>query len=136
MKTFRVFTMLTLIFVMTTAAAMAQAPEKITVHAPFEFTVANKTLPAGNYTIRSLSPSRLLIRSDDGHEAVIASTFAVQAKKTPTEAQLIFARYGDQYFLYQMFVPGIDTGRELPRSHVEAQIAKTVTPVLVSVTGR
>jgi hypothetical protein len=136
MKTFRLFTMLTVIFMMIATTAMAQAPEKITFHALFDFTVANKTLPAGNYTIRPLSPSRLLIRSEDGHEAVIAATYAVQAKKTPTETQLIFARYGDQYFLYQMFVPGIDTGRELPRSHVEVQIAKTVTPVLVSVTGR
>jgi len=135
MKTFRFFTMLSLALLIITATAMAQAPEKITVHAPFDFTVANKTLPAGNYIIRSLSPSRLLIRSEDGHEAVIASVFAVQAKKTPTEACLIFTRYGDQYFLYQMFVPGTDTGRELPRSHVEVQIAKTVTPVLVSVIG-
>src|SRR6185295_1210296 len=72
MKTFRFFTMLTLTLMMITATAL--------VHAPFEFTVANKTMPAGNYTIRSLSPSRLLIRSEDGHEAVIASVFAVQAK--------------------------------------------------------
>ena len=135
MKTFRLFTMLTVTFMVIAATAMAQAPEKITFHAPFEFTVASKTLPAGNYTIKPLSPSRLLIRSEDGHEAIIASTFAAQAKKTPTEAQLIFARYGDQYFLYQVFVPGSDTGRELPRSHVEVQIAKTVAPVRVLVTG-
>jgi hypothetical protein len=135
MKTFRFFTMLTLTLMMITATALAQAPEKITVHAPFEFTVANKTMPASNYIIRSLSPSRLLIRSEDGHEAVIASVFAVQAKKTPSEAQLIFARYGDQYFLYEMFVPGTDTGRQLPRSHVEVEIAKTATAALVSVTG-
>jgi hypothetical protein len=135
MKTFRWFTMLTLTLMMMVATAMAQVPEKITFHALFDFTVATKTLPAGNYTIKVLSPSRLLIRSEDGHEAVIASTFAVQAKQTPTEAQLIFARYGDQYFLYKIFVPGNNTGRELPRSHVEAEIAKTVAPVLVSVTG-
>jgi hypothetical protein len=134
MKLFRIFTMLMLTFVML-AAAMAQAPEKIAVHALFEFTVANKTLPAGNYTIRPLSPSRLLIRSEDGHETVIASTFAAQAKKIPNEAQLIFARYGDQYFLYQVFVPGTDAGRELPRSQVEVRLAKAAAPALVSVTG-
>jgi len=134
MKLFRIFTMLMLTFVMT-AAAMAQAPEKIAVHALFEFTVANKTLPAGNYTIRPLSPTRLLIRSEDGHETVIASTFAAQARKTPGEVQLIFTRYGDQYFLHQVFVPGADTGRELPRSHVEARLAKAAAPALVSVTG-
>ena len=135
MKTFRIFTMLTLTFVMIAATAMAQAPEKISFHALFDFAVAGKTLPAGNYTIRPLSPSRLLIRSDDGHEAVIASTFAARARKTPNQTQLIFTRYGDQYFLYQVFVPGSDTGRELPRSHVEVQIARTVTPERVSVTG-
>ena len=135
MKLFRIFTMLMLTLVMTAAVAMAQAPEKITMHALFEFTVANKTLPAGNYTIRPLTPSRLLIRNEDSHETVIASTFAAQAKKTPDEVQLIFARYGDQYFLYQVFVPGTDTGRELPRSQVEVRLAKAAAPALVSVTG-
>ena len=135
MKLFRIFTMLMLTFVMTAAAAMAQAPEKITVHALFEFTVANKTLPAGNYTIRPLSPTRLLIRSEDCHEAVIASTFAAQAKQIPDAARLVFARYGEQYFLYQVFVPGTDIGRELPRSQVEVRLAKAAAPALVSVTG-
>src|SRR6266487_3705763 len=70
MKALRLFTMLTLTFVIMAATTVAQPPEKIMVDVPFEFTVANKTLPAGNYTIKSLSPSRLLIRSQNGHEAV------------------------------------------------------------------
>lgn len=135
MKTFRLFTLLSLTFVMTAAMAMAQTPEKITVKLPFEFTVANQTLPAGNYTIKSLSPSRLLIRSQDGHEAVIASSYAVQANQTPTDAKLVFLRYGDQHFLYQLFAPGTDTGRQLSPSRVEVKMAKTVAPVTVSITG-
>src|ERR1043165_1128961 len=102
MKTFKFFTMLTLTLVIAAATAMAQTPEKITVHAPFEFTVADKTLPAGDYTIRPLSLSRLLSRSDDGREALIASTFPVQATESPRQARLVFERYGDRYFLSQV----------------------------------
>src|SRR5690348_3864225 len=128
MKTFRLFTMLTLTFVILAAMVMAQAPEKITVDVPFEFTVANKTLPAGNYTIKSLTSNRLLIRSADGHETVIASVHAVQAKKTQTEAHWNFLRYGDQHFLSQVYEPGNNTGRELSPSKIEVRIAKTAAP--------
>jgi hypothetical protein len=135
MKSFRLFTMLGLTFVMIAATAMAQTPEQITIDLPFEFTVARQTLPAGNYTIKSLSPSRLLIRSRDGHEAVIASVYAVQAKETPADARLVFLRYGDQHFLYRMFVPGTDMGRQLSPSRIEVRLAKTVAPVMVSISG-
>ena len=136
MKRFKFFTMLTLTVLMVAATAIAQTPEKITFHAPFEFTVADRTLPAGNYTIRSLSQTRLLIRSDDGHETLIATNFAAQAKQTPSSTEVVFKRYGDQYFLYQLFVQGTDIGCQLPRSQVEVRLAKTVAPVKVPVAGR
>lgn len=135
MKTFRLFTTLMLTLVVIAATARAQAPEKITVDLPFDFTVANHTLPAGNYTIKPLSPSRLLIRSEDGHKAVIASAYAVQARQAPADAKLVFLRYGDQHFLYQMFVPGTDSGRQLSPSRLEVRIAKTVAPVMVTING-
>ena len=136
MKRLKLFTMLTLTTLMIAASAKAQTSEKITFHAPFDFTVANRTLPAGNYTIRPLSPTRLLIRSDDGRETFIASNFAAQAKETPNSTDVIFARYGDQYFLYQLFVQGTDIGRQLPRSQVEVRLAEAITPVMVPVAGR
>jgi hypothetical protein len=136
MKTFRFFTMLTLTMLIGAATAMAQTPEKITVHAPFEFTVADKTLPAGDYTIRPLLSNRLLIRSDDGREALIATTFNVRAKETPSPASLVFARYGERYFLSQILVPSMGFGRELMRSRVEVRLAKTASPSRVPVPGR
>src|SRR3569832_1236221 len=98
MKHFKLFTMLTLTVLMIAANAIAQAPEKITFHAPFEFTVADRPLPAGFFTIRSLSQTRLLIRSDDGRQTFIATNFAAQAKQTPASTEVVFVRYGDQYF--------------------------------------
>jgi hypothetical protein len=136
MKRFKFFTTLMLTMLMIAATAVAETPEKITFHALFDFTVANRTLPAGNYTIRPLSPTRLLIRSDDGQESLIVSTFAAQASRTPNATSVIFARYGDQYFLYQIFAQGTDTGRQLSRSQVEVEMAKTAAPVMVPVAGR
>ena len=136
MKTFRFFTMLTLTLVIAAATAMAQTPEKITVHAPFEFTVADKTLPAGDYTITPLASNRLLIRSDDGREALIATTFEIEAKESPRPASLVFERYGDRYFLSQILVPSMGFGRELMRSRVEVRLAKTALSSRVHVPGR
>src|ERR1051325_3144418 len=124
MKTFRFFTMLTLTLLIGAATAMAQTPEKITVHAPFEFMVADKTLPAGDYTIRPLSLNRWLIRGDDGREALIVSASPVQATESPRQASLVFERYGDRYFLSQILVPSMGFGRELMRSRVEVRLAK------------
>jgi hypothetical protein len=136
MRRIKFFTMLTLTTLMIAATAFAETPEKISFHAPFDFTVANRTLPAGNYTIRLLSPTRLLIRSDDGEETLIASNFAAQARQTPEATRLVFARYGDQYFLYQLFVESTDIGRQLSHSEIEVQLAKTTAPEMVTVAGR
>ena len=136
MRTFRFFAISSLMLAMLVGMAAAQMPEKLTADVPFDFTVSGKTLPAGKYTIKSLTPTRLLIRGDKGDQAVIASVFSARARKIPTEASLNFARYGDQYFLYQVFVPGTQIGRELPRSEIEVQAAKTAVRTTTSIVAR
>jgi len=45
----------------------------------------------------------------------------------PAEGKLIFHRYGDRYFLSQMWMPGNPTGRELPPSKAELETARTIS---------
>jgi hypothetical protein len=67
---------------------------------PFDFTVNNNVLPAGTYTISSLSPSAVQVRNVNGH---VAEMSLVQnddkRSKTPV---LVFQRYGNQYFLHEI----------------------------------
>jgi hypothetical protein len=132
---FKLLMTLSVMGLLLASSAFAQSPERIYVNIPFEFTVGSKTLPAGEYTVRQILPSRLLIQSRDARHGVIAMTHDVQAKAEPNKAQLLFARYGDQYFLYQVFAPGTSRGRELTRSDVEAKIAQTATARSVTLNG-
>ena len=89
---------------------------------PFEFNVGNKTLPAGEYLVRSVSDDSsivvLSIQSRDGKAGAMLMMRSVQGK-TPDRAKLMFNRYGNQYFFAQSWVDADNTGFEAPRSRAE-----------------
>ena len=83
------------------AAGNLSAQEHVVkANIPFDFTVNNNVLPAGTYTISSLSPSAVQVRNVNGH---VAEMSLVQnddkRSKTPV---LVFQRYGNQYFLHEI----------------------------------
>src|SRR5215471_2950437 len=88
-------------------SAQAQSFEhKIQVDIPFDFIVGSKRLPAGEYSVgRAQSHSDdsvLAISSSDRSTNILSSTFAVQSPEQNSHGKLIFHRYGDQYFLFQI----------------------------------
>jgi hypothetical protein len=42
--------------------------------------------------------------------------------------KLVFRKYGDQYFLAQVWTAGESDGRELPRPRLEQKLAETHSP--------
>ena len=96
---------------------------------PFDFVVRGKTLPAGNYEIKRIndSPEGLVIRDiNDKHEQVMFVTESVEAKAIPNESEVIFHRYGDSYFLSEVFTAGEETGQELAPSRAERRLRREV----------
>ncbi len=94
---------------------------------PFDFMVGDKTFPGGTYTFAqpTITGRVLLIRSLDGHESVLAITQSVQESRTPSdETKLVFTRYGDLYFLAQVWTEGEIQGREFLKSGTESEVAK------------
>ena len=73
---------------------------------PFSFVVQGKALAAGDYTIDQDSASfTSIVRSTDAKSAAIALV-AYQEPAGPREsARLVFHRYGDQYFLSEVWIP-------------------------------
>ena len=58
-----------------------------------------------------------------GHKSMaIIATFATQAPKYNEQGKLIFNRYGDNYFLSQVWPPGV-TGRGIAKSNREKELA-------------
>jgi hypothetical protein len=57
----------------------------------------------------------------------------VEKIEAPSQTKLVFRRYGDRYFLYQIWVEGNNRGRELPMTPLEKELASNARPTLVAV---
>jgi hypothetical protein len=98
---------------------------------PFDFVVKNTTMPAGQYTISGMNNKVLLISSRDWHHRMYVTTDGVDSAKLPTDNKLVFNRYGDEYFLEQIWVAGVAQGDRLPLSSRERELAGNGAPVTV-----
>jgi hypothetical protein len=88
---------------------------------PFDFTVANKLLPAGTYTLHRASTWVIEIRNDDKPIAVL--TIANQDGNTsPNGGKLVFHKYGDQYFLSEILSDWETMNVRVPRSKAETRV--------------
>ncbi len=120
---------------------VARAQEAVLANIPFAFTAGQMTLPAGEYRVQKLTndSSPLLIRSTDGDGASIVMTFAASANAPQDKSKLVFHRYGNRYFLAQVWTAGSARGRELPKSAKEkeqALAAHNEAPEQVTIVAR
>jgi len=110
------------------ATAYAQMPgTTLRARIPFDFSIRGKILPAGDYEIRRINdqPDALVISSiNDRHERAIFNTEPVEARKIPGKGEVEFHRYGDTYFLSEIFTGGEQTGRELSLSRQERDLRR------------
>jgi hypothetical protein len=130
-QAFRTITMLSLLLVLAAVSVNAQgrSENSIAGNIPFDFAVGDTKLPAGNYTLQRIaltsSHDRLVIKSADGHgDSHTVMTMPNRTSEVQKESKLIFNRYGDQYFLSQVWMAGSDTGRDLFQSRNERNLAK------------
>jgi len=123
----KTFTMLNLLLMLTAVSVRAQSERSKVTNIPFSFIVAGKTLPAGEYTFepnRRDSDKVWLVQSRDGHISALFSTMPVRSNETQEKTKLAFHKYGDQYFLSQIWTPGGNSGRELLIQRLERELAK------------
>lgn len=106
-------------------AGSAQNQGSMVVNVPFDFTVKGKTLPAGEYIISRTSAandSGLTMQRRDGEANAIVLTMPVQARDIQKDSRLVFSRYGNRYFLSQVWTAGDDQGRELRKTKQERSL--------------
>ena len=96
---------------------------------PFNFVVGNKTYPAGTYDVGSIdirNSRTLLLKARDGNASAMINSNAAESLTPANQTKLIFNRYGNQYFLSQVWVNGARLGHQLPKSSREKEIAKDI----------
>ncbi len=117
------------------AAAELQANLKVTV--PFSFEAGRTLLPAGQYSIERMNlPGTLLIRNLENSEAIYVRVIPAENNREDLRARLVFNKYGDRYFLAQIWNGGGLTGAELPKSRQEREMSASVRPERVLLVAR
>ena len=105
MKTLKTI-ILSLVAVALLGASGLYAQTKATATIPFEFTVQNTTLPAGDYTMSAASSSHdvMLIRNAETRKAilVLAPSAVTEYKGARDKNVVLFHRIGDRYFLAEV----------------------------------
>ena len=104
--------------------AQAQAPSKVKVDIPFEFSAGKTTLPAGVYSIKRISANVLTLRSEDGKSKVILNAPVSETTSDPNAVErLVFSKQGEKLFLSQVWLTAdsgrrVWTGREVERIEI------------------
>jgi hypothetical protein len=109
------------------------AETPLDAHIPFDFTVGETNLSAGRYTITYGRSGTVRIFSQDGKASCLVLTNAAQAARRPRAGKLVFNRYRKFYFLSEIWNPGHDQGRALPRSKAEREVAANAATQVASV---
>jgi hypothetical protein len=92
---------------------------------PFSFNVNNKMYEAGSYDIRAISDSNTaVVLQADGTNSGMALPHRCSSAQPAKDTVLVFHRVGDEYFLYQIWVAGSETGREFPTPKRETLLAR------------
>jgi hypothetical protein len=95
------------------------------VNVPFVFTVGENTLPAGEYFIEGLYWNAVAIHHGKGDKGIV---LLAQKADRPVDAtpKLVFRHYGTQYFLAEVVMPNMDSGRSFALGKEEIEVASSV----------
>ncbi len=107
--------------------AHAQGRE-IKVNVPFAFENGSQHLPAGIYTIQMENEHVLLIRG--AKASGLSMTNPQETLHAPQTSKVVFRKYGDQYFLREVWTAESTRHAQCTKSKAEKrlQIARNETP--------
>ncbi len=116
-------------------AGSAFAQSTVQSSVPFNFTVGDMTLPAGDYTISPVGISgTVLIKGAEKNAVKLATLNNVQALNRAERTKLVFHCYGRSHcFLYEVWVAGQSRGRQLPKSPAEKELTASLASKNVTV---
>jgi len=112
------------------AAAQLHSGDRILAQVPFEFMVANKPVPAGEYIVQpaTMDGRTLVIRNTTARLGMFSQASLSEGRKAAAYT-LVFHKYGAQYFLVGMTLAGERITYRLPESKTEAELRAQNVPV-------
>jgi hypothetical protein len=115
---------LTLTLASLTAAAQLPSNQTLVAQVPFQFNVANSAVPAGEWTIKSVSSGSPALTMNNQRAKVSLMTMprSDEAKQSATRCALVFHKYGETYFLTGIKIGGSRNTYKLPESSREHEL--------------
>jgi hypothetical protein len=106
------------------SAAMAQGrPGDVVVNVPFAFVVGSHQMQPGRYVVTPMTQGILrMYDTEVSNNQLFLPVNSIQSNK-PKDPKLVFHRYGDTYFLSEVWNGNSDIGRQLVTSKAEKEIA-------------
>ena len=119
------FVTISSILITLAITASALSTFRLKVNVPFDFTVGKTSLPAGLYRVdNNLNRGLLTINGINVNKNISSNSFRGASSRHPSRAMLVFHRYGNQYFLSQIWGDGSTESVQIPESSAERELTK------------
>lgn len=98
-------------------------PGDLVADVPFAFVVAGRTLPPGHYVVNNQNDDLRI--HDSRSQGIFVPAHSAQRGAHENSSKMVFHRYGDTYFLSEVWVGGNSIGRALFPSRVERKMVES-----------
>ena len=129
MKKTLTFVLATLALALAISAPAAAETPLLTADIPFSFTAGGKVLPAGEYTVQyAASGAAVIIRAVEHRASLVLMTYrSTDGAAERNDARLTFNRYGDSYFLSQIWDGYAPSANVVFRTRTENELSRTAS---------
>jgi hypothetical protein len=104
--------------------SFAQSTSLVKADIPFAFQANGKLMPAGTYIIGQENGSIMRLSGTDNHVQALAMALRDNGVKPATVSKITFNKYGDHYFLHNVWVAGSTTSYRCTTTKQEKNIVR------------
>jgi hypothetical protein len=109
------------------AVVPAHGQARVRAKVPFNFVVADRTLPGGEYLFSS-TRENVFVQNSEGETRAVVLSNAVTGRSIGKNGQVVFQCYDQHCFLSEVWTPTQYAGRQLLKSRWEKEVAKKGAP--------
>jgi hypothetical protein len=104
--------------------SFAQSTPLVKADIPFAFQANGKLMPAGTYRFSQENGSIMRLSGTDNHVQALAMALRDNGVKPATVSKITFNKYGDHYFLHNVWVAGSTTSYRCTTTKQEKNIVR------------
>jgi hypothetical protein len=128
--TLKTLLMLCLLVTLAVASVSAQSNSDLRLNIPFDFAAGKTQLKAGEYIVQSSSGGILVLRRiNDRIDTFVLAPNTIQRPETNLSGKLVFHRYGNEYFLAEVWTNRNTIGRSMKQTGAERGLARQLARV-------